>query len=175
MGNLILSGISLFCLNKIYSSVEVSYMGVFEDLYIKMRDEMCKIGDKTGKILNISKIKIEMAEKKNSIFEKYRLIGKYVYDMYDNGENFEFEDIADWLEEVKNLKLSMKDCEKRLHRAQDKLFCPYCNCKNESGAIFCNHCGKKILFCNAGEKKNDCSRENSNANTGNCGVVDNEE
>ena len=67
-----------------------------------------------------------MAEKKNLIFEKYKLIGKYVYDMYNNDEKFEFEDIMDWLEEIKNLKLSMKECERRLHRAQDKLFCSYC-------------------------------------------------
>lgn len=136
-------------------------MGIFEDLYIKMRNEMYKIGDKTGKILNISKIKIEMAEKKNLIFDKYKLIGKYVYDMYDNNEKFEFEDIIDWLEEIKNLKLSMKDCEKRLHRAQDKLFCPYCNYKNESDAIFCSKCGKKISFYNSN------SNSSSNSNNSN--------
>ncbi len=130
-------------------------MGIFEDLYIKMRDGIYKVGDKTGKLLNISKIKIEMAEKKNLIFEKYKLIGKYVYDMYNNDEKFEFEDIMDWLEEIKNLKLSMKECERRLHRAQDKLFCSYCSHKNESDAIFCGKCGKRISFSGNKEKSND--------------------
>lgn len=138
-------------------------MGIFEDLYIKMRGGVCKIGDKTSKILNISKIKIEMAEKKSLIFEKYKLIGKYVYDMYDNQENFEFEDITDWLEEIKNLKLGMQECEKRLHRAQDKLFCPYCNYKNGSNAVFCSKCGKKISFaCSKHEREN--KQENKQEN-----------
>lgn len=155
-------------------------MGIFEDLYIKMRNEMYKIGDKTGKILNISKIKIEMAEKKNLIFEKYKLIGKYVYDMYDNNEKFEFEDIIDWLEEIQNLKLGMKDCEKRLHRAQDKLFCPYCNYKNESDAVFCSKCGKKISFAgsNSGLKKekseNSCKSEQSELENEDCNKIQSE-
>ncbi|MBO6127119.1 MAG: zinc ribbon domain-containing protein [Clostridia bacterium] len=133
-------------------------MGIFEDLYIKMRGGVCKIGDKTSKILNISKIKIEMAEKKNLIFEKYKLIGKYVYDMYENQESFEFEDIMDWLEEIKKLRLGIKDCEKRLHCAQNKLFCPYCNYKNESNAVFCSKCGKKISFACSNACSNTCSK-----------------
>lgn len=130
-------------------------MGIFEDLYIKMRDGIYKVGDKAGKLLNISRIKIEMAEKNNSIFEKYKLIGKYVYDMYDNNEKFEFEDIMDWLEEIKNLKLSMKECERKLNRAQDKIFCSHCNYNNESDAIFCGKCGRRISFSgNKQEKSN---------------------
>ena len=148
-------------------------MGIFEDLYIKMRDVIYKVGDKTGKLLNISKIKIEMAEKKNLIFEKYKLIGKYVYDMYNNDEKFEFEDIMDWLGEIKNLKLSMKECERRLHRAQDKLFCSYCNYKNESDAIFCGKCGKKISFSGSADSKqeknnNSESPESTEQSSKNC-------
>lgn len=121
-------------------------MGVFEDLYIKMRSGVSKIGDKTNKLLSISKLKIEMAERNNSISEKYRLIGKYVYDMYRNGNVFDVEDVTDWIEEINTLKSHIKDCEEKISQVQEKELCSYCRSKNEAGSKYCSNCGKSIGY-----------------------------
>ena len=139
-------------------------MGFLEDCYLNVKSGISKATEKTKKVLNISKLKIEMAERRNCINDKYKLIGKYVYDMYKGGEKFEIEDIADWLEEIDALSSSIEECEERLHRAQDKICCHYCKSKNESGSKFCSNCGKKISFAKRGNKSSceNCENEEKN-------------
>ena len=128
-------------------------MGIFEDIYIKARSGVLKIGDKANKVWDISKYKIEIAEKKNEISDKYRLVGKYVYDIHKTGDNFDIDDVTDWLEDIDNLKLYIKECEEKISRIQDKEICSYCKSKNDSGSRFCSNCGRSMSKLD--ESKND--------------------
>ena len=113
-----------------------------------MRKGVAKVGDKANKILNISRLKIEMAERKNAVDEKYKLIGKYAYDMFINNDNFDFDDISDWLEEIKILQNGIKECENQINKVKEKSLCKYCKSSNESGARFCSNCGKSFYHKN---------------------------
>lgn len=119
-------------------------MGIFEDLYIKASKAVSKIGEKTNKILNISKYKIEIAEKKNSVSEKYKLIGKYVYDMYKSEDKFEIDDVMDWISEIDKLKSCINKCEEQISKVQEKELCSYCKSQNDAGSKFCSNCGRSI-------------------------------
>ena len=109
-----------------------------------MKSGVHKVGEKTNKILNISKLKIEMAEYKNSISDRQRLVGKYVYDTYNSERDFNFDDVAAWLEEIKNLELKIISCEEKLQNVQNRLKCPNCGSNNSSDAKYCKFCGRKL-------------------------------
>ena len=128
-------------------------MGIFEDLYMKAHSGISKIGNKTNKVWNISKCKIEIAEKKGAISEKCKLIGKYVYDMYKSGDKFEIDDVMDWISNIDDLKTDIRKCEEQISILQEKELCSYCKSKNDAGSRFCSNCGRSITkFSDSVEK-----------------------
>lgn len=130
-------------------------MGMMEDLYIKVRDKVNELGKTTGKYVDISKLKIKIAECENDINIKLQKIGKMVFEQTQNGDAFEASDVTDIINEIKDLKKSKSDYEMKINKLKGKCVCNSCKSLNGYDAQYCSSCGNDLSLCDGG-----CKSEN---------------
>lgn len=100
------------------------------------------VADKSGKIIEGTKIKISISDKENEIEDIFLNIGKTVYDMYKKGEDVgrEFTKESKKIEKI----------EKEVEHMQDRFLhnkglrkCSICGEVIELESSFCGYCGQK--------------------------------
>ena len=121
-------------------------MGVFEDLYIKARSKIYKFSKKAGKYLDISKLKIKLAECENDINIKYQKIGEIIYNKIENSESLDKCDIIEFVNDINDLKKEQEDYKNKINSLKGKCICKFCNSLNGSDAQFCSSCGNNLIY-----------------------------
>lgn len=101
-----------------------------------------KTKETSGTVVEIAKLKYKLAELKSDIDEKFKNIGKFVYNA---GED---EDITEKLKElcleIAELSQKKDDMQENLNELTNKKLCPGCNTKFEKEFGFCPKCGYKF-------------------------------
>ena len=122
-------------------------MGMMEDLYIKIRDKVNELGKTTGKYVDISKLKIKVAECENDINIKLQKIGNTVFEQTQNGDVFDVSDVTDMINEIKDLKKAKSDYEMKINKLKGKCVCGVCKSLNGYDAQYCSSCGNDLSSC----------------------------
>lgn len=98
---------------------------------------------KSGELVEITKLKLSISDKKNQIDARLKALGKLVYDA-SGPEYSEQEGAESLISELNELYSQLKELEERLASLKSEIICPKCgkSCSEESA--FCPKCGAKL-------------------------------
>ena len=118
-------------------------MAIFEDVLSRAKAVAEVAGKKTGEFVEITKIKMEIAELQRELASLYEGLGRLVYDGRKSGE-----DINDMVEaclaHLEEQNAYLQELQDRLLEGKNVVRCPECDHLNDGDARFCNNCGKAL-------------------------------
>lgn len=118
-------------------------MGILDDVVINAKSAAKAVGDGANKVMNISKLRIQIAELNNELSTRYELLGEYV--CANCREAFaENAEVVGKIAEIDELTAQMAAVTKELNDKQNKAVCPSCGKHSPSNAQFCSNCGTKL-------------------------------
>lgn len=118
-------------------------MGIFDDIVVNAKSAAESVGKHAEKIVDTSKLRVNLAEINSEIEENFEELGKFVY------ENCK-EALADEVEAtgkivaIDELKAQADAVNKALLEMQNKKICPECGAERHTGDLFCSSCGAKL-------------------------------
>ncbi len=116
---------------------------VFNNLFSKAKDLADLTGKKAGEIIDVSKIKISIADINSEIKKNHEEIGKLYYDMEENG-NDNTVLMNSLIEDINEKKEKLLELNKKYQDIKNVITCPNCETKNEKDNIYCTKCGEKL-------------------------------
>ena len=98
----------------------------------------------TNKVVESSKVSIDLLEKKDDLKDKYAEIGKLLADR-DDKEIIEKLDVADKINEIRALSNEIVELKIKLSELKNTKKCPDCGANISKNSAYCNVCGSKII------------------------------
>lgn len=133
------------------------------------------VADKSGKLIEETKMKISISDKQNEIDEVYENIGKTVYDMYVKGEDVgkAFTKEAKKIDKIKN---EIEEISKKILYNKGLRNCSSCGEVISIDSSFCELCGSKQKVLRIKEEKKEEQENESKTDTKDkvcpqCGLV----
>jgi hypothetical protein len=125
-------------------------LGIFEDVIVSVKTAADVAYKKTGEVIDVSKIRLNIAEISKEICNNYEILGKLCYENQKSGE-IAGEEAEKIISKIDSLLLDLKDKEAKLSQMRNKVKCQNCGNDNEPNYTFCSKCGTK-LECKDKEK-----------------------
>lgn len=118
-------------------------MGILDDVVINAKTAAEAVGKKAGQIVDVSKLRINVAEVNAEISKRYEALGEYVYESCREklAEDAEAVGKMAELDELVNQRNALT---KELVDKQNKVVCPVCGKQSPVTAIYCSNCGTKL-------------------------------
>ena len=118
-------------------------MGILDDVVINAKSAAEAVGKKAGQIVDVSKLRINVAELNAEISKRYEALGEYVYETCREqlAEDAEAVGKMGQLDELVNQRNAVT---KELVDKQNKVVCPTCGKQSPSTALYCSNCGTKL-------------------------------
>ena len=118
-------------------------MGILDDEVINAKFAAETVGKKAGQIVDVSKLRINVAELNAEISKRYEALGEYVYETCREqlAEDAEAVGKMAELDELVNQRNAVT---KELVDKQNKVVCPTCGKQSPSTALYCSNCGTKL-------------------------------
>lgn len=118
-------------------------MGIFEDVVFNAKSAANTVGKKAGRLVDISKLRLNATELNNEISKRYEALGRVVYNA-----SKEDQDVKGLIDEciisIDALYLRLDEVNEKIAKLQNKATCPICGSGNAEGSLFCSHCGTKL-------------------------------
>lgn len=126
-------------------------MSFFEDALLTAKNAAGVVCEKTGRAVDISKLRLSAAEITKEIERRYEALGRLVYDSNKAGT-----DIGGLMEEcvrsIDALYNRLDDVNGRIAKLKDKKYCAACGAVLDRSAVYCARCGSRV---NAAENSAD--------------------
>ena len=118
-------------------------MGILDDVVINAKSAAEAVGKKAGQIVDVSKLRINVAELNAEISKRCEALGEYVYETCREqlAEDAEAVGKMAELDELVNQRNAVT---KELVDKQNKVVCPTCGKQSPSTALYCSNCGTKL-------------------------------
>lgn len=140
-------------------------MGIFEDVMFNAKSAATTVGKKAGRLVDISKLRLNATELNNEISKRYEALGRVVYDAVKQEQ-----DVSGLVDEcivsIDALYQRLDEVNEKINALQNKLACQICGTQNAESALFCSHCGAKL--------KNDSEQSDSDKDVRTEGFEDEE-
>ena len=95
---------------------------------------------KSGELVEIAKLSLQISSKEDDIANVYREIGEAVYDAFKNADvNVEIEPLC---EKLDIYFAELEELKSRRAQLRAEHACPGCGKMVKEGHAFCHHCGK---------------------------------
>lgn len=118
-------------------------MGILDDVVVNAKSAAETVGRTAEKLVDVSKLKIAIAEVNAEITKRYQALGEYVYE--NNADVLSSDAEATGLiSEIGDLKVQAESIMRELLVKQNKKACPACGKLSAVEAIFCSVCGAKL-------------------------------
>ena len=116
------------------------------------------VADKSGKLIEETKLKIAISDKETDIDEVYEEIGKAVYEQYKAGEEVgkEFTKLA---KKIDKLNEEIKDMNTKILYNKSLRVCASCGEVIALNSKFCTNCGEKQKDVKKKEEKKPAKKE----------------
>lgn len=118
-------------------------MGIFEDVMFNAKSAAATVSKKAGRLVDISKLRMNATELNNEISKRYEALGRVVYDAVK-----EEQDISGLVDEcvvsIDSLYVRLDEVNEKINTLQKKSACPVCGTQNAESSLFCSHCGSKL-------------------------------
>ena len=126
-------------------------MSWMDDMWINTKSAANAVGQKTGEVIDRSKLRLAIIDLKSDLFHKYAVLGKLCYESYRTGKDYAKEMLA--LEkEIADMNVQLSALKDKLAHLQKKVKCPSCGTYNPQGALFCRQCGSRLAGAAAKEE-----------------------
>lgn len=118
-------------------------MGLFEDTVLNMKAAFDSVGEKTGKLVDVSKLKINECEINNTISKELENLGKLFY----NSKKFNIDNEESINESIFSLEVfydQLRIINEQIAKFKKKKICGNCSSINDPEMLFCGKCGCKV-------------------------------
>ena len=118
-------------------------MGILDDVMINAKTAAEVVGKKAGQIVDVSKLRFNVAELNAELSKRYEALGEY---LYENCRECLAEDAeaVGKMAEIDELVNQRNVLTKELVDKQNKVVCPTCGKQSPSTALYCSNCGTKL-------------------------------
>jgi hypothetical protein len=121
----------------------VTVVGVLEDVVIKAKSAADYVGTKTGEIVEISRLKIQIAEIEGKLHKEYYALGKTIYNAAkDESDCSDF--VKNKVEIIDGLSAQLDKLNEKLTELKGRKKCESCSYVNPEEANYCLKCGAKL-------------------------------
>lgn len=117
-------------------------MSFFENLSKKVGDTAKAAARKSGDIVEVTKLNMNIGAEEDRIKRKYLEIGKAVYEAYTKDEEIP-SSFIELCEKVKGYEKNIEEMRSKIHELKGIKFCPSCEAELEADVAFCPKCGTK--------------------------------
>lgn len=118
-------------------------MGFFDDVVVNAKAAAENMSKTAGKLVDVSKMKINISELKSEISKRKLMLGEYVYNQSKLGD-LDKAELAGKLAEIDSLYAQLEGIEKEVLGRQNKVECSNCGQQSDVGVMFCSNCGAKL-------------------------------
>ncbi len=118
-------------------------MAIFDEVVSRVKDMAETAGRKTGELVEISKIKIRIAELRREIAGAHEGLGRLIYDSRKSGEDVA-EMVDACVDHIADLYEDLEELELKVMESKNAVRCNGCGALNDNTAQFCNQCGTKL-------------------------------
>ncbi|GMB10950.1 MAG: hypothetical protein NkDv07_0911 [Candidatus Improbicoccus devescovinae] len=132
-------------------------MGMFENFFLKTKAAIGVISGKTGRFIDISKLKIDIAELENRQKKNYEKIGRLYYTFKTQNKAVDENELESVVSGIDALKEKIARIHDEIDSIKNKVVCNKCKNKNEKASSYCTKCGTDLVHHDEESKKNDSS------------------
>lgn len=118
-------------------------MGIIDDMVVNVKSAAEAVGKTTGKLVDLSKLKVAAAELNAEVVERYEALGQYVY---NNCRALLGTDVeaAGKMAEIEEMQAQLGVINKEILTKQNKKVCPTCGHQALLENVYCSVCGTKL-------------------------------
>ena len=117
-------------------------MAAFEDVLSCARSVAQTAGRKTEEFVELTKVRMQIADLRREIAALFEGLGRLVYDSRIANEPVD-DMIEACVEQLKELQAQLAKLEDRVMESKNVIRCD-CGTLNTNTAVFCNRCGKRL-------------------------------
>lgn len=118
-------------------------MGIFDDVVTNAKSAAQTVGKVAGQFVDMSKLRLNLAELNGEINKRYQELGQFIYEAKKAGNADEME-LEEKIAVLDELYAQFGAVSAQLNALQNKIVCPSCGKRLDTGAMFCSHCGVKL-------------------------------
>lgn len=118
-------------------------MGILDDVVINAKSAAEAVGKKAGQLVDVSKLRISVAEINSEMSKRFQALGQYVYENARDGLAEDAEAVGK-MAEIDELSAQLAAVVKELGDKQNKTICPVCGKQCATCDRFCSVCGTKL-------------------------------
>ncbi len=118
-------------------------MSFFDDAVISAKGFGSAVSRKTGQLVDTAKLRVTAADISADINNRYKALGKAVYDARRDGADPE-EVIAECTAAIDALHDRLDEVNRRIAELQNKLCCTSCGAVVAQKSLYCSRCGARV-------------------------------
>lgn len=108
-----------------------------------LKDTAESAGKKAGEVLEVTKMRVQLAQQKAELSKAYEKLGAMVYDMMKN-EVDDSSAVDVCVDEIDFILSKIQEMEFKVNELKKVSICPSCGAEVSVDAFFCSKCGAKI-------------------------------
>jgi len=117
-------------------------MAFFENISKKVTDTAKAAARKSGDLMEVTKLNLNIGAEEDKIKRKYMEIGKTVYEEYKKGEELPYA-FRDLCEKVQEYERNIEEMKAKILQLKGLKNCPSCGAELDEEFAFCPKCGAK--------------------------------
>ncbi len=116
----------------------------FDEIFDTVRELASKAGKKTTELVDLSKVRLEIASINSDIKRGFEKLGSLTYSAYNKDcDNSEL--VKHCVAEIDALYQRLEECKGKIDAAKKVVRCPECGTANNIIATYCYVCGTKLV------------------------------
>ncbi len=119
-------------------------MATLESILNKAKDAAEAAGRKTGELVDVTKLKMEIARTERDLAATYEGLGRLAYDAKKGAED-QTELMDSCVAHIDELTAQLNAQREKLAEMKNAVRCAACGTLNDQDAVFCKACGGKLV------------------------------
>lgn len=134
-------------------------MGFLDNAVNVAKETIGVVGHKTGEVVNVQKIRFEIAAIQSKREKDLRELGRVCFAKYKNSDDVPAE-IANIVAAIKEKSVKISALKTEIAKVQERKLCPKCATFIDADSKFCRNCGEKVVFDSVEEEATEENEEN---------------
>ncbi|MEG1886630.1 MAG: zinc-ribbon domain-containing protein [Oscillospiraceae bacterium] len=119
-------------------------MSLFDDAIAKTKEAFCAVEQKTGEIVNVGKLKINLSSATSALSQNYEELGKAQYEVMQKSGEEPNEEIQGIVTEIGFRRSQIEELKKQIAECKGSVICKDCGAVNDDEALYCSKCGQRL-------------------------------
>ncbi len=118
-------------------------MGLFEDTLLTLKSAANVAVEKTEKIIDVSKLKINLTEQNSKLSKCFEELGRLTYSASKNSNSSE-EEKDKVIEKIDDIYSQIKEISDQIALSKNQVRCKKCGYDNDNEMTYCGRCGSLL-------------------------------